>query len=189
MIYLGNNCISTRMYEKLNIQFNNPFCWGRFTYTDFKKIIMEWNDINFNIIDISKLNDSHLIVDNKIDFYYQHYKYDEKYNIPTKKDIDIYYNKIYSYIFDKYFERLKRMDKQDSITYILHQQQLSDKYQISNEDCLDFIQMQTNQQKILVTYDKTLLAYNKYRTNIIFADENKTTGEIANMIIKDIYKR
>lgn len=124
----------------------------------------------------------------KIDFYFQHYKYNEKYDTPTKIDIDIYYNQIYSYIFNKYFERLNRLNKSDKITYILHQQALGNIYQITDGNCLDFINTKTKHQKVLVTSNKTFLEYNTYGICVIFDDKNRTTGEVANQIIERILK-
>ena len=121
MIYIGTDCVATRMYELSNIPFNNPFCWGRITYTDFKKLITNWENIDFNHINIQNIKNGKLVVDGKITVLYTHYKYDKNYQTPTKKDINVFSNKIYSYIFEKYYERLQRMEKKDNRMYILHQ--------------------------------------------------------------------
>lgn len=186
MIYIGTNCVSSRIYEKLHIPFNNPLCWGRMIYTDFKKLLTNWENINFDNINISKLNNSHILIDNQIDFFYQHYKYDKNYETPTKNGIDIFYKKIYQYIFEKYFERLQRMDKNDKKTYILHQQITQNEYQITDDECLDFINTKTTHQKILATPYKKFLKYSKDNLKIFIVDEKETTGNIANLIIKNL---
>ena len=108
---ISHNCVNGRLYQMLDVEYNNPFVWCVIPPNDFLFLYINYNNIDYTKIKIEKFgNDYKCIVDGKITIYYVHYKYDEKCTVPTKKtEIDVFYNKIEDYIEEKYFKRLKRM--------------------------------------------------------------------------------
>ena len=107
-----NTCVGARIYENTNRGFNNPFIWNIIKPSDFIYLSKNYGNINFqNIKQIyDKINNMYgLRIDDKVNVYYPHYKYDKKYKNPTKIGIDVYYCDIQTYIKTKYLNRLKRM--------------------------------------------------------------------------------
>lgn len=196
MIFIASDCVGARMYEKLNLQFNNPFCWNRLSYKDFIFLADNLQKIDFNKINVNLINDpakdkSNNVVglvniDNKINILYPHYIQNSKYDKPTKVDTDVYYNKMNEYILEKYTTRLNRMNLNENICLILHHKVDREGFDITREDCIDFIHRKLPYPKILVTHDYTLLLEKNTDTNIILCNKNEETGKIAKRIISSI---
>ena len=89
MIFIGSDCVGARIYEQLNLQFNNPFCWSRLSYNDFCFLISNIQNIDFNKFSINLINDPAenknknkvgiVSIDNKINVLYPHYIQNSKY--------------------------------------------------------------------------------------------------------------
>lgn len=133
MNIISNNCFGGYIYKNvLKAAYTTPFIWNRIHNEDLIKLLENFNKINFKNVEIKKigknLEDGFFItIDNLINVFYQHYKFDKNCNTPTLKDdvtnmlghwsIDIHYNKIWEYILEKYESRLNRMNFND--TFIL----------------------------------------------------------------------
>lgn len=196
MIFIGSDCVGARIYEQLNLQFNNPFCWSRISYNDFIFLANNLQNIDFNKFSINLINDPAenknknkvgiVSIDNKIDILYPHYIQNSKYDIPTKINTDVYYNKMNEYILEKYTIRTSRMNLNENVCLILHHKIDRPGFDITYNDCKDFIHRKFLYPKILVTHDESLLLEPNSDTNIIICDKNEETGQIAKKIISSI---
>lgn len=199
MVFIASDCIGARMYEKLNLQFNNPFCWSRISYKDFIFLANNLQNIDFNKIDISLINDpaegkQHnkvglVKIDNKLNILYPHYIQSSDYENPTKIDTDVYYNKMNEYILEKYTNRLNRMKLDKKVCLILHHKADREGFDITYNDCKYFIHRKLPFPKILVTHDYSLLLEPNKDTSIIICNENEETGKIAKKIISSMKSR
>lgn len=118
MLVISNNCAGAAAYKYvLEQQYNNPFIWCR---TDIIALAKEWSSINFRNIKLYNDRDDllgkwHIDIDNKCSLRFSHHKFDPyATNVhitePTDtQDAEIRYCKIWEYLVNKYFERLKRM--------------------------------------------------------------------------------
>ncbi|WP_296864374.1 hypothetical protein [uncultured Methanobrevibacter sp.] len=196
MIFIASDCVGARMYEQLNMQFNNPFCWSRLSYHDFIFLANNLNDIDFNKIDINLINDPAkdknknmvglIRIDNKINVLYPHYIQNSKYSHPTKNNTDVYYNNITSYILEKYMSRLNRMNLNEDIYLILHHKIDRPGFDVTLNECKNFLRIKSKYTKILVTHERSLLSEQNNNTNIIIAKQDAETGAIAKKIINNI---
>lgn len=148
---------------------------------------------NLKTIDFSKThfeivgdysNIASCTIDEKINVLYQHYIQDEKYFIPTKIDIDVYYNNILEYTKEKYYARLGRMNWQDEIYFVLHQIHDKEGFNITSDECREFINKRTPYRKILATDDKSLLRIKSNNTLIVSCMRTDTTGKVAEEILR-----
>ena len=122
MLVISNNCCGGRLYQQTNTKFNNPFIWMVSPYDSIYYTMINFDKINWNNIDFQKSNlrpNTFIIkVDNNIDLHYVHYKFDpnaKTLKVENKTDKeeqwigDVYYCKIWEFIYQKYEERTKRM--------------------------------------------------------------------------------
>ena len=74
-------------------------------------MVKNFKNINFENYELIKDENwkFSLIIDKNIKIQYVHYRFDKNAKNPYKKDIDIYYSKIWEYIIEKYEIRLSRM--------------------------------------------------------------------------------
>lgn len=112
MNLISQNCLTgdlNRYY--FHNEYQNPFVWTVISFNDMYKLINEWDNINFlnyTLVKDKNWNFS-IVIDNKIKIQYVHYKFSPQDNKPRKVGVDIYYNKIWEYIVEKYEKRIKRM--------------------------------------------------------------------------------
>lgn len=195
-IFISNDCVSARLYQQFQRQFDNPFIWCRMKYEDFSYLLLHYdeNTINFQNIKIEDGTNNVVNVDNKMKVYYSHYIQDTKYDTPTRitghNYLDVRYNDIQTYCVNKYNSRLNRflsvMTERKPI-FILNQKNTLQEfgYGISDEDCNDFLHIETSYTKILVTKnDFNVFSNNEY----IVRKNNEDTTEIAKRIIKAVIK-
>lgn len=118
MKIICNNCVGARLYQLQNKQFNNPFMWSSIYVGDFIELSKNWDNINFNDIELSykdcfgKKDVSTITIDPhnyNICVGYIHHIY-EKDTEFRKQDINVYSNNILDYINEKYLIRLDRMN-------------------------------------------------------------------------------
>ena len=193
MIFISSSCVGARVYEQLNLQFNNPFCWCRISYKDFMFLVNNLHNIDFNNIKVDVIHDPRkedaknqvglIQIDNNVNILYPHYIQNEKYKVPTKIDINVYSDKINEYVIDKYTKRLSRMNLNDKIYIILCQNTDRKNFDVYKEDCKDFIHKKIPYHKILVTTDTSLLLETNADTDIIISKPHESTGSIAKKII------
>lgn len=132
MQIISNNCLGGFIYRFLNKEFNNPFIWSLILNPYFEELIENLKTINYNDFTLNKstkkLDTFNLLINNKIKLDYIHYHFNENFNKPTicdkygkpdKTGVDVYYNKIWEYIVEKYLNRLNRMDLNDDICIVV----------------------------------------------------------------------
>ena len=112
MNIIANSCCGGHLYKSLFKQpFQNPFIWNIIDFNSMLYLIKNYDKINFNNYELIKDNkwNFKIIIDNHIIIQYVHYKFNEKCNKPIRKGMDVFYNKIWEYIVEKYEDRKNRM--------------------------------------------------------------------------------
>lgn len=108
----------------MNVPYNNPFMWCAMRYDDIAAIIRNWGNINwdnidlnpanllpveYKLFDVSRRKSYYISVDNKFNICYVHYRQSTTHSKPCVQGVDVYYNKIWEYVVDKYRDRVSRM--------------------------------------------------------------------------------
>lgn len=123
---ISNNCIGGELEAILHVHHNNPFVWNLIYATEFIKLFQNFDSINFSKINLIRLSstiesinhDVHrnpnykicgLRIDDLVNIYYTHYRYDRTADVPTKRFCDVYYKRNFEYVVDTYNRRLERM--------------------------------------------------------------------------------
>ena len=105
------------MRDFLKIEYINPFVWSYIPFEDFFNLIKYWDEINFRNFTVEAIgnnpsNGYKTVIDNKVNVYWHHYKYDENVlDEPKIVNVNVLYYKIDEYIKKKYEERVERMLK------------------------------------------------------------------------------
>lgn len=121
MNIISNCCIVGDLCEIKNIQYFTPFVWNTFFPNDIKILIKEYNNINFQNIELIKYKDTKyygLNIDNKLSVYYIHYLYadhelrrDNDFKEVTGKNIE-------DYIIQSYKRRLARLNTNETPKFL-----------------------------------------------------------------------
>ncbi len=126
MNIISNNCLGGFIYKDfLQIKYENPFIFSLMDYDDFLYLLENYETIDFENFELIKESEKFenfgIIIEGKIKVRFIHSKFDKECKIPTIKVFhdektmrtvtDIYYNKIWEYIVEKYLSRIKRMPK------------------------------------------------------------------------------
>jgi len=114
MNIITHNCLAGYLYKNcIKSEFENPFIWTVIDFNSMLKLILNWDNINFNNYELIKDNNWNfsIIIDNNIKIQYVHYKFDKNINFIDKNGTgtDIKSNKIWEYIINVYEKRIKRM--------------------------------------------------------------------------------
>lgn len=112
MNLICNNCASGFVYQKLGIEYNNPFMWNLISVDSFTRLICNWDQLKFTAIKLPSsvpLNGVPMVIDNKVEVKYIHIRYDENAVAPYKKFVDVFCNAPWEYAVNKYYARLRRM--------------------------------------------------------------------------------
>lgn len=115
MNIISSNCLGGHLYrDLLHCEYGNPFIWSRIHNEDFIYLISNFSKINFYNYEILKqapeLKKFKIRIDDKFEVNYNHHIFSPKHSTPTKIGIDVYYNKIWEYITEKYEKRLAIME-------------------------------------------------------------------------------
>lgn len=114
MNLVGNSCIASWITNRiLKCEFSNPFTWCIMDFDSSYNSVKYWDDLDFTNYELVKDQNWNfsIIIDKNVKIQYVHYKFNPKYNKPTKIGDDIFYNKIWEYIIEKYDSRVNRMLK------------------------------------------------------------------------------
>lgn len=190
MNIISNNCLGGFFYKNNNIQYTNPFIWSAILADSMYYLIKNWKNINFNnyIIEKSEFNNTQnkldifkLIIDNNIIAHYTHFHFNSTDNKPRIKGFDVFYNKIWEYVINKYENRLKRMNE-EPIFIILgeYERNGTNMYDYTFEKEKKILDIKTNYKIILITKYKEFLEYNDLNHLIIL--DKTTRGKIINGI-------
>lgn len=130
MNIIANTCIGARLYQLNNCEYTNPFMWSIVSADDMIKLIENYDKINFKnfIIEksdyynrtefykkqfINELKQPYFIfkikIDNLIDVHYVHYMFNSNYENKTVVDVNVFWNKIWEYVVEKYKNRVEKM--------------------------------------------------------------------------------
>jgi hypothetical protein len=112
MNIISNSCIGGFIYKNnLNCNYKNPFIWNLIDFNSMYYLIKNYENINFKNYILNKDDNWNfsIVIENNITLKFIHYKFDKNATKIIKKDIDVYYNRIWEYIVDKYEQRLNIM--------------------------------------------------------------------------------
>lgn len=150
--FICNNCAGGFLYNELHLQYKNPFIWSIIFPNDYKLLIKEYYNIDFSNYKLDKNDSMYFInIDNMLNIFYPHYKYDELSLRPNKIDNDIFYRDIEEYIIQKYNDRLSRMISEPIFMLCRHSSYGKLVYQKN-----DFIDIIKNNK------DKKILLFSEY---------------------------
>ena len=122
MLLITNNCMGGFLYRELKHEYNHPFFWGT-TGLDMLKLVTDFDNINFDNITLEKYGNCKfkIIIDNKIEYKCLHYIFSPNDKVPRVEIPNVYYNKIWEYIVEKYTARLKRMkESKETPSFAIH---------------------------------------------------------------------
>lgn len=118
MNLIGNSCLASYITRDcLKQQFVNPFVWNIIDFESCYNLVKYWDEINFEnyeLIKDEKWNFS-IIIDSKVKVQFVHYKFSKNHNKLTIKNNDVYYNRIWEYIDEKYRKRITNIRKEKPI--------------------------------------------------------------------------
>lgn len=110
---IGNTCIASWITNKLLTQpFINPVCWSILEFQSAYNLVKHFYDINWNNFKLEwndEKNECSIFVDDLVKIIYVHYKFAYDAEEITHTLNDIYSNKIWEYVYEKYRTRAKRM--------------------------------------------------------------------------------
>ena len=151
--FISNNCFGGFLYNELGLQYKNPFIWSIIYPNDYKKLMANYENIDFSNYKLDIDNSMYFIeIDNIVKVFYPHYKYDEATLIATKVKNDIFYKDIDKYIIEKYNERCDRMTKEP--IFMLCRHTLNGKIIYKRDDFIDVISNNHNRKILLFSeYD------------------------------------
>ena len=114
MNIISNNCLAGYLYQQLKISYSNPFIWTSIYGDSLETLVFNFDKIDFSNYEIHKDTKWNFwfIIDNKIRVDFTHHKFDANANVPYKKDSNLFYNKIWEYIVNKYDNRLCKMNEE-----------------------------------------------------------------------------
>lgn len=118
MNLIGNTCVASYITRDCIKQpFVNPFVWNIIDFESCYNLIKYWETLNFENYEITKDNDWNfsIKIDNKVNVQYVHYKFSKEHNKLTIKNNDVYYNKIWEYILEKYNKRIEKVRNEKPI--------------------------------------------------------------------------
>lgn len=172
-LIITQNCIAKHLYKTYFLKrYETPFINNVIDFNSMKYLIEHWYDINFKNYELIKDNNWNfsIIIDKNVKIQYVHYKFDKNAKIIIKRKGEVFYNKIWEYIVNKYEQRLKRMlDIKKEPLFIL-----------TNSDSLFKDAIYTNEQ---------LNELSKYKNVIVFNNlKDKTVPESAKIIYNTLFK-
>ena len=187
MQIISNSCLGSFIYEKLNLKFNNPFTWNRIYYADMLKLCKNFNNINFENFTLTR---KELLlginIDNILNLYYPHYKYNSACITPiTKHESDgnnLYMdNKIFQFILDVYNKRVSRLNKNDKPIYVIQ----SNRYDYTDNNVYEFLKLPI--KMILFTNNNKLKKFeDKYHKIIVF-EKSLINIDPKNLLISKLF--
>jgi len=116
MNLISQNCLAGNLYQFfVKEKFGNPFIWSVIDFNSMKYLIENWDKINFHNYELVKDENWNfsIIIGNKVKVQYVHYLFDANSNKIryVSNPGNVYWNKIWEYITQKYKERLFVMEQ------------------------------------------------------------------------------
>lgn len=123
MNIIANTCTSAMVYrDYLKEEYPNPFCWNFIAAEDYFNLIKNFDTLNFENFELIKKENFkfYIKIDNLVEVYYPHYRFDKNKTCIAKIGNGVYYNKMWEYVVQKYEERTKRMlNKKEEPIFII----------------------------------------------------------------------
>lgn len=112
MNIISNTCLGAATQKDcLHQLYENPFCWNVIDFDSMYYLIDNYENINyddFQIIKNAKWEFS-IKIDGRVIVNFPHYRFDRNASKLTIKGVDVYWDRIWEFIVEKYEERLSRM--------------------------------------------------------------------------------
>ena len=189
MNLISNNCLGGFIYrDLLKSEYKNPFIWTGICYTDFPKLIASYNEINFNNIQLESVTGSYkgwfkIILDGKFKINNIHILFNKDAETPIYKEPNLYTNRPWKYVYEKWFKRLKRMIEKPAFIF----------YEKVNDYSQEFMDLLVNtatekKMKLCVITDKNVIE-NEYVTKIDSSNLNEMPALPTNVkAVMNFYK-
>ncbi len=166
MNIIANCCAGGEFYLKeLKTEFKNPFIWSSIAPADMKILIQQYDNLNFNSVEIKKdtatLERFCILIDNKVKVHFPHHRFKADCEKPVTVKPNVFYNKIWELIAETWVRRLKKMTEEPVFMILTHR--LHDEYTYSNcsdEDIQDFLNINTK-YKVIIMSPKELTSSKK----------------------------
>jgi len=176
MNIITNNCLGGFIYRDiLKIEYQNPFIWTSINHESLLSIIDNYENINFLNVSIDKdgeglSNNFVTVIDDKYRICNLHIKFSREDNKPRIIGNNVYYNRPWEYIMNKYEERQKRMNTKLDVAALYWPE--------ANEDYIHkFIEVcKKHKIKCLIITNK--ISSDEYAKIIPFYTEEKGMWEI-----------
>lgn len=198
MLVIGNNCISSRLYEQLKLEFNNPFIWMVLTYDSVYYLMSNWNSMNFDkfVIEASKFKNNTfvLIIDGKVELHFVHYVFDKNANTPFKEQKytkdgawygNVRFKNIVSYIKEKYISRLNRMKACSEEPVFLLRDEVYAVNNYSSKTMKDLANHTSKYKRLIITRDRSITR-NDEVCKTIYIDKLDTLEHTVQTYITEI---
>ena len=172
MNILTNNCLGGFIYRDiLKTEYKNPFIWTGIEIDNFIDLVDNFEKIDFTNVKLEKRgeglkNNIFTVIDDKYTFRNGHIVFSINDDVPRIMNdpnqldsINVYYNKPWRYILEKYDKRVERMDdniivaiyaKDNEYTYQLNR--LADVCLKHNYPCLIFHSEKVKENKVTKSY-------------------------------------
>lgn len=197
MNIITNNCLGGFIYKDiLKEEYQNPFIWTLFDPDEYIDFIDNFDTINFDNYELIKegnglSNNFQLLIDCKYHLKFIHYNFEASADTPYIKGVDVYYNRIWEYIVEKYITRLKRMKAQKTTVFIYYEPNLKcsklsllpEIIQNHNYKCIAFTNKLKSTDKLKVypiekTWNSPPPVVQTYRKEILeFINENSNNND------------
>lgn len=118
MNLIGNTCVASYITrDHLKQTFINPFVWNIIDFESCFNLVKYWDVLNFENYELVKDKNWNfsIIIDGKVKVQYVHYIFSAKYDKITINNNDVYFNRIWEYIIEKYEKRIKNIRKEKPI--------------------------------------------------------------------------
>ena len=176
-IIISNTCLGAFIYKYTNTEYTTPFIWCIVNDNDMLYCLEHYNEINFNnykLIKIFSKNSKNRLssgfrninrdiygirVDNKFNIYFPHY-YESNEKMIIENGMSAKGENIGKYILEKYKDRFLRINNKTPLFILETDIKHKDK-PVKDKVLNMFYNAKSNYNKILLTYDESLL--NKYK--------------------------
>lgn len=192
MNLISNTCLGAFIQRDwLKQQYKNPFCWNVIDFKSMQYLITNFEAINYDNFEIQKDKNWNfsIIIDNAVQIQYVHYKFKPECKIITTHGVDVYWNKIWQYIVEKYEERTKRMlESNNKPLFIIGSIHNWQDHVYSEDEILKICEICTTKGYKCIISNRNFDFSNKY-PNIKFNITQLSPSTCNNPLAKEIYLR
>ena len=188
MNIISNNCFSANLYKDyLHTEYKNPFMWSIIDFDSICNLINNYDKLNFNnyeLIKDKKMN-FYIVIDNKVKIWWFHYRFNDKINEIKQIGVDVYSNKIWEYICEKYESRLKRMT--DKPNFVIEFNNFLINYNL--DTFKKFLEIPINYKTVIFHNYKDFKNTNKENCLLIYDENIEKPGKDAGAYVVPTYNK